>query len=266
MKMRNITVPVVVAILTVAWLATPTKIHADFVTGQTQNVVDTFNSLNDGRGYYYTVSTSLGRWVMTNVEGYEQADFSAYGPSTSGENFAYSFCVEPIIGTGARHVSQLNYDGNSTKTSEGNALTVGAAYLYANFASGMLDGYDYESPSYYGDSDLIGSLHSVMGLDDRLSWSTSEYLTAMLDVNPDQSYWEQTYDPGRFYDEIGDYSVFVMNNTDEYGTNTQDFLYLAGYEGGSPETGSATPEPASMLIVGTGIAGLGLIGRRRKKK
>lgn len=265
MNTRKFIVPLVATLMTLMWFATPTKTHADFVNEQAQNAVSLFNSLNDGRGYYYTVSPADGTWGMTTVQGSGQADLSAYSPLVSGENFAKTFCVEPLIGTGARHYGQLNYDGSSTSTTSGNQLTLGAAYLYANFALGELSGYNYDTPSYNGSMELQGAIQYLIGADFNENWRSNSFLADLLGVNSDTSYWTQVYDPGQYYDELGDYSVFVMNNSDEYGTNTQDFLFLVAHEEES-SGGATTPEPASILIFGTGLAGLGLARRFRRKR
>lgn len=238
-------------------------VQADFVLEQAKNVVNAFNSLNDGQGYYYKVSPDNGRWSMNTMQGYDQADFGAYSPLVGGENFAKTFCVEPLVGTGARHYGTLNYENGATTTQSGNSLTLGAAYLYASFATGALDGYNYDKINYNEGYDLTKAIQSLIGAIYGENWLANDFLTALLGVNDDKSYWEQVYDPGKYYDEIGDYSVFVMNNRDEYGTHAQDFLYLAAHDG---NPGPATPEPASMLIFGAGLAGLALAKRCRKKR
>jgi len=38
-------------------------------------------------------------------------------------------------------------------------------------------------------------------------------LRSLLSINSNKSYWLAPYDPDKLYTEIGNYSVFVMNNT-----------------------------------------------------
>lgn len=248
--------------LIVIFLVTSSITYADFVVEQAQNTVNAFNSLNDGKGYVYQVSPDKGRYNLTSAQGYEQANLGAYSSMTGGENFIKTFCVEPIVGTAPKQIGKLNYENNSSQTTSGHKLTLGSAYLYASFATGDLNGYNYLSPNYTNGKELSNAIQFLMGSIYDINWYANDFLVGLLGIKDDQSYWEQVYDPGQYYDEIGDYSVFVMNNQDEYGTHRQDFLYLAEHESGA----AVTPEPASFLIFGAGLAGLALAGRLRKKR
>lgn len=250
--------------LIAAFFLTSPIVYADFVSGQAQKAVDDFNSLNKGQGYVYRVSPFNGTWSMTTSSGYDQADFGAYSLKVAGDTFANTCCVEPIVGTGATHVGKLNYENNATTTTSGKALTLGSALLYSQFATGTLDGYNYESPNYDNGYVLTKAIQYLMGATYDTNWSNA-FLSDLLEINSDKSYWTQIYDPGQYYDEIGDYSVFVMNNKDEYGTHVQDFLYLAAHEDTSGAGNAGTPEPASMLIFGAGLSGLALSFSLRKR-
>lgn len=209
MKIKRIVVSLAAVFFT---LVLTSAVRAEFVLEQTQNALNAFNSLNDGRGYYYSVSSGKGQWNMTTMSGYDQADFGAYSPLTGGDHFAKTFCVEPLVGTGARHYGTLNYENNSTTTTSGHKLTLGAAYLYTNYATGMLNGYDYSSGQSWQGENLTSAIQYLMGAIFDGSWTSNDFLSALLDVNSDKSHWEQVYDPGQFYEDLGDYSVFVMNN------------------------------------------------------
>lgn len=255
-----------IALLIAAILLTSPMAYAEFIDLQAQKAVDEFNSLNNGQGYVYNVSPDNGRWSISTVDGYGQADFGAYSPKTSGNTYINTVCVEPIVGTAPKQIGKLNYENGSSKTTSGNALTLGSALLYTMFATGTLDGYDYDSPNYNNSNDLTQAIQFLMGSIYDINWNANDFLSGLLDLNDDKSYWEQVYDPGQYYDEIGDYSVFVMNNQDESGTHRQDFLYLAAHsDAGGSET-ATSPEPASLVLFGTGLGGLALSYRFRKTR
>ena len=256
----RVTIPV--TMLVVVFLVS--TVRADFVQEQARQTADAFNAMNDGRGYYYTVTPENGRWNMSTIQGSDKADFGAYSSSVGGENYAKTFCVEPLVGTGARHYGTLSYTDGATTTQSGHSLTLGAAYLYMAFATGVLDGYNYDSPKYYEGSELTAAIQFLIGAVYDQSWYGNDFLASLLNIDADESHWKQVYDPGQHYDELGDYSVFVMNNHDEYGTHRQDFLYLAGHDENTGSPGAATPEPATMLIFGAGLAGLAMVRRRKK--
>lgn len=236
---------------------------AGILTDHAQNAVNAFNNLNNGQGYFYSVAPDNGRYTLQTMAGHEQPDLGAYASSVSGPDFTKSFCVEPLVGTSPRQYGQLNYVNGTSTTKSGHSLTLGAAYLFSQFATGILDGYDYDSPEYYNGTDLTKAIQYLMGSVYNQSWIGNEFLAGLLDVNDDQSHWSQIYDPGEYYDEIGDYSIFVMNNRSDDGSDRQDFLFLTGYE---KNPGSATPEPATMLIMGLGLAGFAVARRGRKKR
>lgn len=264
MKGKKIMRRRIIYMLTVALaISITTPVFADVFLDQTKNAVDMFNSLNNGQGYYYAHSPANGLNQLTTMSGADQADLSAYAPGLGGDNYLMTFCVEPIVGTAPRQYGKLNYENNRSTTVSGDSLTFGAAYLYAAFATGTLDGYNYGSASYVHNTELKNAIQALIGAIDILYWGSNDFLSDLLVINSDQSYWTQAYDPGRFYEEIGDYSVFVMNNEGEDGSHRQDFLFLVAHESGS----AATPEPGTMMICGLAIAGgIPLVLRYRRSR
>ncbi|MDR3111268.1 MAG: PEP-CTERM sorting domain-containing protein [Planctomycetaceae bacterium] len=242
---------------------------AGMVTGvlDAASVVNNFNSMNGGTGLNFIVKGGdSGASRLDNIKGKEFADTSAYhrskGITQKEFTYLYSFCVEPNVKSHDESLGKLNYANGKSQTTSGNALTVGAAYLYTMFATNQLSGYDYNSVGA-AIRYLIGDPNTGEGLSSALN-------DLLRGTNSDMDYWTQAYDPNNFYSEIGDYSVFVMNVTSKtpgaMGVNSQDRLYVASaanpYAPPEPPT-NATPEPASILIFGLGAVGLGLI---RKSK
>lgn len=261
--------------------------HADMFMERAQNAVDTFNSMNKNRGYVFTQKTAgqpgdnnLGYYsVMTTLVDKDLVDLGAYkasysqsGNESSSQIFR-TFCVEPGVITSGMVRGKLSYDnGVSTTATIKDNLSLGTATLYAKFASGKLQDFvDTNSMM----SELVHAIRAGMeaGIyNSKLKttdysyytdydWDSNVFLAALLDINSDKEYWTQDYDPGKYYDEVGDYSVFVMNTWEGDGNNRQNMLYIVENDGHA----AATPEPASMLIFGVGITLLPLARRIRKK-
>ena len=213
-------------------------------------------------GYFTAQNSSLQPTIM-----------AAYNPKAIYNNGFVSFCVEPpnenyaLIGT-----AKLNFtNGNSTKVVSpyngfnNNALTVGAAFLYRQFATGVLNvpGFNYNNS--YGDFQYaMKLLMNPSGV----QWENSDvcankFVQYILAQNGNKRYWEHAYNPNQRYDEIGDYAVFVMNISGRY-SDMQDFLYItkADYGNGG---GSGVPEPATILLWTLGSAGAFGFGYRRKR-
>ena len=269
------------------------------VSMNAQDFVNAFNNANGGTGYHFDAvarTTGAGfypeinggvvRLTTTgdaiNIDAYEPWNTSGsvprfttmqlgFGPRISDYDFND---WKPVPG-----VATLSYDAatGTTSTFVGTALNVGAAYIYKLFATTELPAVDA-----YADREWMnGSVRYLMGEVTRVNihanvhgwhvpvdvdWDNSPYLQKLLSINSDQSYWESAYDPNAYYDEIGDYSIFVMNATlAHYDTpggiltgwcSGYDFLYIV------PVTDkSAVPEPASLSVLALG----GLMLMRRRK-
>ena len=234
--------------------------RADFTAA---DVVSQFNGLNSGRGYIFTY-TSVSNEGQMKAVGSSIPSITAYTSNTSAANYFNSYCVEKdrTITSGAQYSAQLNYSGNSTKNSTGNALTLGAAYLYQQYAAGTLTGFNYANRATSATA-LQEAMH-ILTTQPYAAWGSNTFLNQLLAQNS-QTYWLQTYDPGKRYDEIGDYSVFVMQVKSITGTGDyQDFVYVAKVD--SPPN-SDVPEPATMLLWLTGglsALGYGYAKKRRK--
>ncbi|MDR1960618.1 MAG: PEP-CTERM sorting domain-containing protein [Planctomycetaceae bacterium] len=226
-----------------------------------QEIVNRYNSASGGTSLLYTYSSTGNEVTISQRSGYNFVDTSAYAQGVTGNSTYYkAFCVEPTGGVSTSMEAKLNYANGKSQTSDGYALSLGAAYLYKEFAVGTLDGFNYtDSGQRSSDSyALRAAIRTLMGINPISNWSTNTYLSQLLADNPDMDYWKQIYDPGKYYDEIGNYSVFVMNCFMNNGdSNGQDFLYIAKAEG-------SVPEPTSLLLWGMGS--LGLFGIKRSRK
>ena len=235
--------------------------RADLTVG---DIVSQFNGLNGGRGYMFTYSSVSNEGQM-KLTGTTMPPTTAYASSTSGANYFNSYCVEEgtSITNNAQYSAQLNYSGNSTKNSTGNALTLGAAYLYQQYAAGTPAGFNYSNRA--ASAAALQSAMHILTTQPYTSWGNSNTFLNQLLAQNTQAYWLQAYDPGTRYNEIGDYSVFVMQVKSITGTGDyQDFVYVAKVAG---PPSNDVPEPATMLLWLTGglsALGFGYAKKRRK--
>ena len=302
----------------ISWIITVLLGGLAFADFNAADVVQNFNSLNSGQGIVFNYSEngwmeytgnilagsnrSREIWVR-QIPGTDFVDTSAYTASRTsgldaGSNYFGSFNLSPGLpfDKGVETTGTLNFTGNSTQTSQGNVLTLGAAFLYKLYATGEFDAYFNSStipggvgtppPFVYGIQeerelsalDLQNAIRILMGIDPRTSsnnftYLLTEYYTYNLgnppwDPNYDPTaawaFWTQTYDPSQYYDLMGDYSVFVVNAT-QNGSNAANFLYLTRMQSGG---GGTVPEPATLLLWGLGAVGMTMtaIATKRKQK
>ena len=250
-----------VAFVVTLTAVTGQKVFADMVAGVSLNaqaIVDRFNGLNNGQGTGFKLGLDWNTNYFYNgsaVNGYEFADTSAYSSSKS-PNTIFSLCVEPHVGTANYDAfAKLNYaDGKSTTTNAHNVLSIGAAYLYTLFATtDMKSSYELGAAIRY----LIGELDShdkfYVGWENQYEYFPNQYLTDLWNINSDLNYWTSAYNPDAYYEEIGNYSVFVLDPTIN-GTSYQNFLYIAN--AANPyDSSNATPEPTTILLWTLGTLG-----------
>ena len=229
------------------------------------DIRDTFNAKNNDQGFRFShVFTPNSLRKLTTFPGYDKVDFSAYVDGlTGGENYFTTVCVQPDVNydSGWGHLDYNPLDGKS-RTSQGHVLSVGAALLYKQYATGELRvTTETEVIAFYT------AIRVLMGEQIVNNWANNEFLKSLAlsrgDAEDQIDYWYTPYDPAQYYDDIGDYCVFVMQVTDLSGVDKQDFLYIA------PATPpDDVPEPATVLIWTLG--GMGLVGswmrQRRTKK
>jgi hypothetical protein len=256
-------------------------IRADLRTPE--QIVGNFNSLGPN-GWECVVTLTPDRTseriiIRARNDSSVILDLSAYTAYTSTEDGFYTIRVSLFSDSGidtGSGTATLNYDGNSTRLAiplTNNApLPVGAAYLYMMYATGQFDTgmFDYydSAQRLLDSSTLTGTFHYLtVGGSASWDWETNKFLKHLLDINGDQTYWTDAYNPNQRYDEIGDYAVFVVNIVDNAnGQYKSDRLYVVGADYSSGNNG--VPEPATLLLWTLG--GIGVMGtnsyRKRSKK
>ena len=256
---------------------TPILLVLFFVTGErivkadlnASQIATQINAMNGGKGLVTTFNTNsltTSESIFTTASGYANPDTSAYGSQAAGSNYFKSFCVEPnvYIYDNEKVSMTVNYANGKTVTTSGLALTLGAAKLYKDFATMALGNYDYSNASGQlanNATQLTTAIHVLIGAATIANWSQNIYLSQLLAINSQQSYWTATYDPGRQYAEVGNYSVFVLNISDfTTGVDCQDHLFLV------KTSGSSAPEPASLILWGLGSLGVFGVSFARKRK
>ncbi|MCL2117150.1 MAG: PEP-CTERM sorting domain-containing protein [Planctomycetaceae bacterium] len=279
LKQRFLTVALIV---TVTIVAAGQSVYADLVAGVSlgaQTIVNQFNNLNWRFNYIsspaatYDLRTASG--TTPNLDAYRHYNNGAY---------VSTFCVEPYNGpVSDNSLGRLNYSGGrttvQTASGAGLSLTVGAAYLYKLFLNPNND-FEYIT----GFSNSVDYNHAITnavrylmgytpGTDVAMHNTIRNYLLAL---NSDWNYWTSVYDPDKYYTEIGNFSIFVINTTVPGGGNGQDHLYIARAANPyvppeppqppppePPPGGGDVPEPATILLWTLGTLGALGYGRRR---
>ena len=164
--------------------------------------------------------------------------------------------------------TKTDYDGGSNIT-----LSVGAAYLYSQYVLGSSSYGTYGNWVPFASSVGWNQLLYADGNSSKGAWSNSDpYLNLLLGVNSDKNYWMSAYDPNKYYTEIGDYSVFVMNLYYDGGAFNGkpmgNMLFLGSmnpvFPPSPPPPAIPEPETYAMLLAGLGL--VGAVARRRRTK
>ena len=280
-------------VISVLMVGTYKPLSADMVTGVSlgaQSIVDAFNGMNYGTGFNYLmtnpanagirflsdVSMGNGSTQSPNTNAYYYAQNNPFPDDGYFSNTASFISLEvgPNVSMGWGTIyGSLNYGNGASMTNYGNTLKVGAAYLYQILATtDDIDRYGTDG------ADLAAAIRFLIGqpytYEDHFTDWDNQYLQMLLGINDDQDYWQSAYNPDAYYDEIGNYSIFVMNavgplemiamrgmDATPYYVH-KDYLYIA--EAAMPYEPATTPEQATMLMVGLGLAGLPFVRRLRK--
>lgn len=189
--------------------------------------------------------------------GYSPNAVSTYTKGGVTREFFYSFCLEKniTISSKTNYNGVLNETGQYT-TTENNEdyISIGTAWLYYQFATGQLSGFEYSSKN-----DITALQHAIWFLENEVtpfpsSVNNEFYNLAVAEFGAAAA---TNYNLSQdFYNGDFKYTVYALNITKLNGADTQDGLFM---------TRSAVPEPTTILIWGIGIC-LAAVGYRRFKK
>ena len=99
-------------------------------------------------------------------------------------------------------------------------------------------------------------------------WGLESYTSAQtVAMTLQLAIWETLYD-GRFSSESGDRTLFgkMMSEANQIGSFDASGFFVAKIDGHQDQLVAApVPEPTTMLLMGIGLLGLGVVGRKRIK-
>jgi hypothetical protein len=206
-------------------------------------------------GYY---TGSGGEFNITPVGGALPGVLSSYASvATYGGGFE-SFCIEKNEYIGIPETVNFTMTNSAVNggVSGGNPdpISKGTAFLYSQFAAGTLAGYTYTTAGGNRSVSAGQLQNAIWCLEGEGSCESNPFLSLVDSTFGNRLAAEQA--------NGGTYAVMALNNTTPGGTRRQDMLVYGYREDGGGL--AAVPEPGSMLLLGSGLLGLGS-GLFRKK-
>lgn len=204
------------------------------------------------------VTMKLGSGMTSYAQYYNSSTLNQMSGTSQQPNIQ-TFCAEY-----PEHIwANTTYDVDLSNQSKfvGHQLTVGAAYLYYNFAGGSLAGYNY--------SGTTDSRRTSADLLQRAIWYFMGDLPVdssnpFLKLAQNNGYGSLTdYNNGRFGVQV--INIWALGHLNESGYERQDFLIRVSNSQPSSQ-GPAVPDGGTTLgLLGIAVAGLSSLGRRFRR-
>ena len=214
-------------------------------------------------------------FIGPEIDGFYVIGGSGYSSVKEGTIFFddiyfSSFALNPVTAQNYQYFGKLDYSNGATRTSDGNAINLGIVYLYTEYATYGLHGYDYDNHSTAAALNEAFQL-LLSGSITTAQWQNNPFLRHLVTESGDSSVWLTQYNLNETYPNWVDnnYAVYVMNLSQiDYDRlpelypliptlPTGDVLYLVSRNSG-------VPEPAT--FISWAVIGLGLFGTARHRK
>lgn len=205
------------------------------------------------QGYYEPYNVAQwpgGEFYIYLKDGYTKPlYYSPAAMATKNDKIGFeSFCLER--GESISVPGTYNYTINTKAINggvgpDGDPISAGTAYLYSQFAKGVLLDYNYADTAGSGRADSAKLLQkAIWYLEDEIGGEPNNFYVALAVSKLGSEELAKA-------DNNGQYAVMALNITKADGTLRQDQLIY-------------TPEPASVLLLGIGILGAALLRRKYK--